>query len=637
MINCASRGKEAAIELPKIGNKKPIVLSSQRFNKLLNNANQTEKLRAQKEIEEEQKYKEYLKEGSDQLVAQFKGNIQRTQDEKLAEIKSHMEEKLTKMQEDFHRSKENEERKRAEKLAKAQNIMEQLKPGPKQLHSAAMQSEVLRARNVQRNINKEFEKAIKQQECMDKIVCQQQALGFMQEDIERQMERQKNMNTYKKEMLQTINETGKQRADMKKQIIKEQQAAREAMDQEIKAQIEREKAIMEKKRAALRKNALEAMKMVEQRRLRERMTEEIENRLCTVYNLGKQDLDAAKTQSDKKPTPEVEKKQEMQAQFLRCIQAKTEQEDEERVRRDISRMQLKFTAEEQEKIRKDKAAKQARIEAYMRELQQQKEAKRRADEEMRYEVATRFKNCEMNRLFEEAQKQKRLATVQDTRKTLKEQMEQKKRLEKEDQEVLRTSCESKNDEREDKFFFEYARNLMEDAYKKERPLYPFVKVVQQYKRERGIDCERKTPKHLLSQVNIGVRQPGDSKAGGDHSAIKSQSSSKLMPSSGTENMSTTKSPTVGGEKIEQPQKSAKDCILENCLKITELIAADAKKTGGNYNDKCEPGIVDCLKPSTHLAEAKKANNCDTLLSSGKVRYTMLELKGMNQFTMPRAQ
>uniref|UniRef100_A0A0A1XNK4 Zygote defective protein 12 n=1 Tax=Zeugodacus cucurbitae TaxID=28588 RepID=A0A0A1XNK4_ZEUCU len=96
MINCTTRGKEAAIEPPKVSNKKPIVLSSQRFNKLLNNANQTDKLRAQKELEEEQKYKEYLKEGSDQLVAHFKGNIQRTQDEKLAEIKAHMEEKFTK-------------------------------------------------------------------------------------------------------------------------------------------------------------------------------------------------------------------------------------------------------------------------------------------------------------------------------------------------------------------------------------------------------------------------------------------------------------------------------------------------------------------------------------------------------------
>uniref|UniRef100_A0A034VQ55 trichohyalin n=1 Tax=Bactrocera dorsalis TaxID=27457 RepID=A0A034VQ55_BACDO len=632
MLNCTSRGKEAAIELPKVGNKKPIVLSSQRFNKLLNNANQTDKLRAQKELEEEQKYKEYLKEGSDQLVAHFKGNIQRTQDEKLAEIKAHMEEKITKMQENFHKTKENEERKRSEKLAKAQNLIEQLKPGPKQLHSAALQSEVLRARNVQRNINKEFERAIKQQECMDKMACQQQALGFMEEDIQRQLERHQAMDVYKKEMLQTINDSTKQRAEYKKQLIKEQQAAREAMDQEIKAQIEKEKAIMEKKRAALRKNALEAMKMVEQRRLRERMTEEIENRLCCVYNLGKQDLDAAKQEEDKKPTPEEEKKQEMQVQFLRCIQAKTEAEDDERVRRDISRMQLKFTAEEQEKIRKDKAAKQARIEAYMRELQQQKEAKRRSDEEKRYDMATRFKNCEVNRLFEETQKQQRLAKMQDTRKTLHEQMEQKKRNEKEDKELMRT-CESNNEEREDKFFFEYARNLMEDAHKKDRPLYPFVKVVQQYKRDRGIDCERKTPKHLLSQVYIGTRQPGDSKQNDDHNAAAvpmKSSKSKLTPTSSAEALHIGKLPS-GTDKLAKTEKNIKDSILENCIKISELIAADTKKTGGS-KEKCDNRLVDCLKPSNRVAEAKKEDDCESLISNSKVRYTMLELKELNQFT-----
>ncbi|XP_011191698.2 trichohyalin [Zeugodacus cucurbitae] len=629
MINCTTRGKEAAIEPPKVNNKKPIVLSSQRFNKLLNNANQTDKLRAQKELEEEQKYKEYLKEGSDQLVAHFKGNIQRTQDEKLAEIKAHMEEKFTKMQENFHKTKENEERKRSEKLAKAQNLIEQLKQGPKQLHSAALQSEVLRARNVQRNINKEFERAIKQQECMDKMACQQQALGFMEEDIQRQVERNQAMDVYKKEMLQTINETTKQRTEYKKQLIKEQQAAREAMDQEIKAQIEKEKAIMEKKRAALRKNALEAMKMVEQRRLRERMTEEIENRLCCVYNLGKQDLDAAKQEEDKKPTPEEEKKQEQQVQFLRCIQAKTEAEDEDRVRRDISRMQLKFTAEEQEKIRKDKAAKQARIEAYMRELQQQKEARRRSEEEKRYDMATRFKNCEVNRLFEEAQKQQRFVKIQETRKTLNEQMEQKKRLEKEDKELMRT-CESNHEEREDKFFFEYARNLMEDAHKKDRPLYPFVKVVQQYKRDRGIDCERKTPKHLLSQVNIGTRQPGDSKQDADVVGIKT-SKSKLIPSSSGEGLYSGKLTTTSADKLSKAEKTNRDSILENCLKISELIEADNKNTSAN-KEKCDNRIIDCLKPSNRVAEMKKEIDCESLIKNSKVRYTMLELKDLNQFT-----
>lgn len=165
-------------------------------------------------------------------------------------------------------TKENDELARREKILKAQQLIEKLKPGPRELQSAALHSEVLRARNVQRNINEEFEKAIKQNEIDEKKNCEQQAMPWIQEEQQRMAERQKRNNSYKQELLQTINDSSKQRSEYKKQLIKEQQAAREAVDQEIKAQIEKEKAIMEKKRAALRKNALEAMKMVEQRRMR---------------------------------------------------------------------------------------------------------------------------------------------------------------------------------------------------------------------------------------------------------------------------------------------------------------------------------------------------------------------------------
>lgn len=168
---------------------------------------------------------------------------------------------------DYEQAKENEAQKRKEKIAKAEQIIERLKPGPRELHSAVLQSEVLRARNVQRSINEEFEKATKKQEQENKKMCNDQALNWIGEEQQRLNDRQKNTMAYKKELLQTINENQKTRFEQKKLMIKEQQAAREATDMEIKAQIEKEKAIMEKKREALRKNALEAMKMVEQRRL----------------------------------------------------------------------------------------------------------------------------------------------------------------------------------------------------------------------------------------------------------------------------------------------------------------------------------------------------------------------------------
>lgn len=147
-------------------------------------------------------------------------------------------------------------------------MVEKLKPGPRELHTAVLQSEVLRARNVQREINEEFKKSIKKQECQSKMMCEGQAMSWIHEEQQRLAERQNNENIYKRELLQTINENQRQRSEQKKQMIKEQQAARESSDADAKAQIEKEKAIMEKKRATLRKNALEAMKMVEQRRMR---------------------------------------------------------------------------------------------------------------------------------------------------------------------------------------------------------------------------------------------------------------------------------------------------------------------------------------------------------------------------------
>lgn len=71
------------------GYKKPLVLSSQRYNKIVGNA--FSEVQAQKEIEEQQKFKEYLKRGNEQVVANFKSNIQRTRDQKHQEMREQTE------------------------------------------------------------------------------------------------------------------------------------------------------------------------------------------------------------------------------------------------------------------------------------------------------------------------------------------------------------------------------------------------------------------------------------------------------------------------------------------------------------------------------------------------------------------
>ncbi|KAI9589179.1 uncharacterized protein ACN2A1_011125 [Glossina fuscipes fuscipes] len=584
---------------------KPIVLSSQRYNKITNNAFKSDKIKAQQKAEEEHNHREYLKAGNDQLVAHFKGNMQRTQEKKMQEMKEQMELREQQVKESYEQAKENAAQKRSEKIAKAQQMLERLKPGPRNLHSAVLRSEVLRARNIQRNVNEEFKEAVKLQESETQKRCENQGMSWINDEQQRLAERQKNTNSYKQELLQTISENQRRKAERKRQMINEQQTARDNIDSEMKAQIAKEKATMEKKKAFLRKNALEAMKMVEQRRLRDRMVEEVENRLCCVYNTGKRQLDNMRAEQAQKILTDKQTKVEGQVKQMTLADEAAKAAESERLRRDISTMQLKFTAEEQEKVRKVKAAKQARIEAYLEEMKEQKQNERKLEEEKRFEMAQRYKNAEVDCLFNEAEKLEKANKIQEMRNKVNEQIEETKRIELAQKQASERACADNEVDKVHKFFFEYAHTLMEDAKKKGRPLFPFIKVVQQYKRDNMIDCERKTPKHLESHITIGVEQPGTSKSAHNKN-----------------NLIAAKNKEGGGGG----DTSTRDSILKNYLKINEIIAnaenlAGAVMKSGNCTPQC---LFECDDNNDN-------EDCASMSSSAKLRYSMNELKKMNQF------
>uniref|UniRef100_A0A1A9WVN4 Trichohyalin-plectin-homology domain-containing protein n=1 Tax=Glossina brevipalpis TaxID=37001 RepID=A0A1A9WVN4_9MUSC len=589
--------EEDGVPNPILNKSKPIVLSSQRYEKISNNAFKSSKIKAEQEAEEEQKYKEYLKAGNEELMAHFKGNMQRTQEKKMQEMKEQMEMKEQQVKESYEHAKENAAQKRNEKVAKAQQILERLKPGPRELHSAVLQSEVLRAHNIQRNINEEFENAIRTQESETQKLCENQGMFWINDEQQRLAKRQRSTNTYKQGLLKVICDNRRHRAEHKKHTIREQQAFRNSLDLEIKAQIEKEKALMEKKKAALRKNALDAMKMVEQRRLREHMVDEVESRLCCVYNTGKRQLDDMRAEQAQKMLTDKQMKVDEQVQKMTGTDEMAKAIEFQRVKRDISTMQLKFTAEEKEKIRKDKASKQARIQAYLKETQEQKEIQRKLEERKRFEMAQRYKNAEVDYQFNEAEKLEKANRVQEMRNQLREQIEDNKRIA--EKQAAERTCVEHEIEKEHKFFFEYARNLMDDAQKKGRPLFPFIKVVQQYKRDNMIECERKTPKHLQSQINIGVQEPGTSKTG-------------------------------------REENSSRDSILRNCLKINEIISS-AESTAGAIvkSDKCNTKcLLNCVTndyENNLLKKSSSNEDCASMSASAKLRYSMYELKNMNQF------
>jgi hypothetical protein len=59
-----------------------------------------------------------------------------------------------------------------------------------------------------------------------------------------------------------------------------------------------------------------------------------------------------------------------------------------------------------------------------------------------------------------------------------------------------------DDDKSDEKFFDYAKDLMDEAIKKNRPIKPIEEAVKVYKIRQGIDIKQKTRPHEISNVPI---------------------------------------------------------------------------------------------------------------------------------------
>ncbi|XP_055914316.1 CAP-Gly domain-containing linker protein 1-like [Eupeodes corollae] len=487
-------------------NKKPLVIKASKYRKMVSviTGHDLDK----KAAEEEQIHKNYLKKGSDELVAKWGRSFKQTQEQKHIDMEAKFAEKNQKEKEEFQKVKEKDDNIRREKIARAEELVQKLKPGPKELKSAAMQSETLKARAFQRNINKEFEETLKKQNVEKALQMERQAMPWIEEEQKRISNSIQRNNQNKAELLNTINEKARQKTENMAKTVAAEKEANNLCDKEIKAQINREQELLKRKREALRKNALEAMIMVEQRRAREQYQDKLQGQLISIYNEGKKKMEDIKKDHEAQARQDQAQRNALNAQKLLAVLPDTIKEEENRLRKDISTIQLQFSAQEKEKIQRSRQQKYARIQEYFKEFNAKKELEQRKIEENRFALANRLKNDEVNVAFAEKQMQEKIKNAQAMRKSLREQIEERKLTEAEEKEYDK-KLSTVNFEKDDNFFFDYAKKLVADAVKKDRPLYPFVKAVNQYKKDNLIDSDRKLPPHLESHLCIGVKTSED--------------------------------------------------------------------------------------------------------------------------------
>lgn len=167
----------------------------------------------------------------------------------------------------YKKLKENDENQRREKVAQAQDVLTKLKTGPRSLESAYIMSEIADARKKQCAINDEENRA---KRAADEKLSQHhidQADQWAEEQRQKMIMNKQRNDAYKKELLASVREKESATQEQERRNIDQVRQERENIDRDVRMQVEKERALLQRKKDASRQNALEAMRMAEQRRI----------------------------------------------------------------------------------------------------------------------------------------------------------------------------------------------------------------------------------------------------------------------------------------------------------------------------------------------------------------------------------
>jgi len=499
-----------------IREKPPLVISLQRYGRLQWNANQLAREKQLQRQQQQQRYEEQLRLGGEELLRWFAGRkLCRTQQEQCfsAQRRQKQEQEQTKQssQEASLAEQREEQRRQRERIEKAQQLLEQLRPGPRELLCAKLQSEVMRAVNVQRHLQSQFAAAAQQQRTLDKRIYGEQVLNGLEEAQMRHCEQRRQLGEHKRELLQSIKQRQEERNAAKAKELEIAHQERQRNEQQLKEQLDKERATQAHKLQLRREHALAALEATEQRQQRLQMLEEVEQMQCEVHNEAKAKLDSLKIDQARQRVQRRLQRNEQLAKELAPRLHYSAGEDQARHARQLDEMRRAHSVEQQTRRQRLEKVKSERLAMQRSEQKQAEMAKERAENERREDVERRLQNELIHVQFKRQQRQEQLRRQHE----LRAQLDKQQQLLLEDQarpgtnynRLAQLECL-----REDAFFVDYAHRLMVEAHNKNCPLKPFLRVVEQYKSENRICAEIRIPPHLITKLTMGRRTKGDSLA-----------------------------------------------------------------------------------------------------------------------------
>ena len=443
----------------------------------------------------------YMKEASTAMKAKWPENNQK---ESMKKVQRSFNPEMMR----YEAIKNADSAKRREMIEEAERFVStrKIKECPIELRSAAILSENLAGRKIQL----EFIAAQKVEE-KAKIALRNkndmiQSVAWLQDGFEHRTNAHRIACQHKKELLESICERKAQRVEEKATRIA---AEKKDIDQHFRNIYEKkvqDRKAKEEQNEYMRKHEVETVLMAKQKRDRIKRENEVIDVLAKVHNEGRSKVKELIKQQENQTKLERVKLAEQLGNMAKIRQEieieklRVEQKMIEKVW--VEKEKILDKIEEKAKEKKE-FLKQDRKQDYHQSLQAAEVKKSLQKEEDKEYFKNRILNDVVSREYAKmktANKEKRimanLAAVKKQAKDLRVLTKQER-----DHEIKEFNKKI-DDDTTDQKFFDYAKDLLDDAQSKNRPLKPIHQVLKAYKNLHFIDITKKLRPHEISNVPI---------------------------------------------------------------------------------------------------------------------------------------
>ncbi|ALC41894.1 Crtp, partial [Drosophila busckii] len=485
--NRACGAKLGHTELIRIRNRyTPVVISAQRYNGVVSRSRMEEKQQKLAEQQEDERFNQYLQAGNAALVKRFT-NMDRLTIAQMKQARLDQELKDAAVRERMVRLEDEQMRK--ERVLRAHILLNNMKAGPRALQQAMLLGERFYQQTYNDKVNRDIAEEERKQRELEDRMCPMTLIPFgkiTEEQIK--AEEEQRTRAFRADFMKDLLERRQQKQQEEEEYICECRIERAQYQCLHEKELKAAEQLKQKKREFCRRAYHDAMREKAKRLKYEKMCDSIQDRLNCVSNVAHRKLDRRFNEDVLRMRALKIRERDARAARVGQLMKAKERKEQEQQDGYMAQYELEVEIDEaRRQCQKEDLANKRR--AYEAEERKQLEEKRQREAQIRrFEVATRFKNAEVNDYFEQSSKRKRdAATAQLAQQLTGQRDDYLKR--RQDERMYMSACQADPYLQDDVYFYDEAVRLMNRSREEGRPMFPVAAAAANYRKKNQLDMQ----------------------------------------------------------------------------------------------------------------------------------------------------